>query len=206
MSDMEVDEAPPKLSRSDDTQPSPRGRTAAKPVDPSAQTQTSARRRIVQQGNVPSMDTVPRQLAAPISGVRVGVLIGLTDAGRTPLVIFQGQADSAAVAARATLDIHGAHIGRSVVLMFEDGDPRRPIIMGCLAPVESQAMDARLGQLEVETNGERLLITAKELLVLRCGKATITLTKAGKVLIQGTYISTRSSGVNRIKGGSVQLN
>jgi hypothetical protein len=26
------------------------------------------------------------------------------------------------------------------------------------------------------------------------------------VLIQGTYVSSRSSGVNRIKGGSVQLN
>jgi hypothetical protein len=59
---------------------------------------------------------------------------------------------------------------------------------------------------EVDTDGERLLVTAKEQLVLRCGKATITLTKAGKVLIQGTYVSSRSSGVNRIKGGSVQLN
>jgi hypothetical protein len=42
--------------------------------------------------------------------------------------------------------------------------------------------------------------------VLRCGQASVTLTKAGKVLIRGTYVSSRSSGVNRIKGGSVQLN
>jgi hypothetical protein len=42
--------------------------------------------------------------------------------------------------------------------------------------------------------------------VLRCGKASITLTKAGKVLVQGTYVSHRSSGVIRIKGGAVQLN
>jgi hypothetical protein len=26
------------------------------------------------------------------------------------------------------------------------------------------------------------------------------------VLIEGTYVSSRSSGVNRVKGGSVQLN
>jgi len=26
------------------------------------------------------------------------------------------------------------------------------------------------------------------------------------VLIQGTYVSSRSSGVNRVKGGSIQLN
>jgi len=42
--------------------------------------------------------------------------------------------------------------------------------------------------------------------VLRCGKASITLTREGKVLIHGSYISSRSTGVNRVKGGSVQLN
>jgi hypothetical protein len=42
--------------------------------------------------------------------------------------------------------------------------------------------------------------------VLRCGKASITLTSAGKVLIRGTYVLSRSSGVNKIKGGSIQLN
>lgn len=51
-----------------------------------------------------------------------------------------------------------------------------------------------------------MIVSAKEQLVLRCGKASITLTKAGKVLIKGSYVLSRSSGVNRIKGGSVQLN
>ena len=30
--------------------------------------------------------------------------------------------------------------------------------------------------------------------------------RAGKVLIRGAYLLSRSSGVNRIKGGSVQIN
>jgi hypothetical protein len=59
---------------------------------------------------------------------------------------------------------------------------------------------------EIEADAERLIVSAKDQLVLRCGKASITLTKAGKVLIQGTYLSNQSSGVNRIKGGSVQIN
>jgi hypothetical protein len=42
--------------------------------------------------------------------------------------------------------------------------------------------------------------------VLKCGNASITLTKAGKILVEGTYVSNRSSGVMRIKGGSVQIN
>jgi hypothetical protein len=59
---------------------------------------------------------------------------------------------------------------------------------------------------ELENDGERLIVTAKTQLVLRCGKASITLTNAGKVLIEGAYVSSRSTGVNRINGGSVQLN
>ena len=34
----------------------------------------------------------------------------------------------------------------------------------------------------------------------------ITLTRAGKVLITGGYVSSRSKGVNRVKGASVQIN
>ena len=142
----------------------------------------------------------------PIAGVRIGTLVGMTDEGRMPLVIFPGQRGSAAVAARAALDLHGDHVGRDVVLMFEDGDPRLPIILGCLPHAGGRPLAARPGQVEVDADGERLMVSAKEQLVLRCGKASITLTKEGKVLIQGAYVSSRSTGVNRIKGGSVQLN
>jgi hypothetical protein len=142
----------------------------------------------------------------PIHGVRIGTLVGLTDDGCTPLVMYSGQPGSAALPARATLDLHGAHIGRDVVLMFEDSDPRRPVLLGCLTQKPAWPLTERPGQVEVDADGERLVVNAKEELVLRCGKASITLTKAGKVLIHGAYVSSRSSGVNRIKGGSVQLN
>jgi hypothetical protein len=142
-----------------------------------------------------------------ISGVRRGVLVGIADAGRVPLVVYAGQQTSAAVAARSTVDLHAAHVGREVVLMFEDGDPGCPIILGCLIP-QLAATDQHVagGQIELDADGERLIVTARDQLVLRCGKASITITKAGKILLDGTYISSRSSGVNRLKGGSVQIN
>jgi hypothetical protein len=138
--------------------------------------------------------------------VTVGVLIGFRDDGATPLVLFPGQPGTAAVPARATLDVHGAHIGRKVLLLFENGDPALPIITGLMRQPAAWPMPDRPAQVEVQADGERLLLDARQQLVLRCGKASITLTREGKVLIQGSYISSRSSGVNRIKGGSVQLN
>lgn len=55
-------------------------------------------------------------------------------------------------------------------------------------------------------DGETRLIEAKEELVLRCGEASITLSKNGKIAIRGKYILNRATGVNRILGGSVQVN
>ena len=152
---------------------------------------------------------VSRVDIAPVNSLQsaaVGVLIGFRDDGATPLVIFAGQPGDAAVPARSTQDVHGCHIGRQVVLMFEGGDPHRPIIVGCLQRADGWPFPNNAGHVEVESDGARIIVGAKEQLVLRCGKASITLTKSGKVLIHGTYLSNRSSGVIRIKGGSVQLN
>lgn len=143
--------------------------------------------------------------AEPLPSVVIGELIAITDDGCTPLVLFPGQTGNAALRARSVIDLHGAHIGQSVVLSFEQGDAARPIVMGVLRSSESQPLEAP-GQVEVEADGERMFVSAREQLVLKCGKASITLTRAGKVLIEGSYVSSRSSGVNRVKGGSIQLN
>jgi hypothetical protein len=143
----------------------------------------------------------PREGAA-----MMGTLVGFKDEGCTPLVMFAGQRGSAAVPATTVVDVHGMHIGRQVVLLFEQGDRLRPIIVGVVRGRQSWPVSEQPSQVEVEADGERLIISAQEQLVLRCGRASITLTKAGKVLIQGTYVSNRSSGVMRIKGGSVQIN
>ncbi len=145
-------------------------------------------------------------LAAPIVGVVIGDLVAIADDGRAPLVVFPGQPGSAALRARSTVDLHGAHMGRQVVLMFEYGDPHRPLVMGVLREGSENALGPHPGSVEIDVDGARMIVSAKDELVLRCGKASLTLTKAGKVLIDGTYVLSRSSGVNRVKGGSVQLN
>lgn len=143
---------------------------------------------------------------AALAGVVTGELIALDEDGVTPLVRYDGQPGSAALRARTTVDLHGAHIGAGVLLLFERNDAARPIVIGVLRGRAGWPLPAPPAQVVVEADGERLVVTAREQLVLRCGKASVTLTKAGKVLIEGTYLLSRSSGVNKIKGGSVQLN
>jgi Domain of unknown function (DUF6484) len=147
----------------------------------------------------PSADSVTQ-------GVVVGELLALADDGTTPLVRYAGQIGTSAVRARATVDLHGLHIGASVVLMFEHADPERPVVLGLLRGQPGWPAASKPTQVSVDVDGQRMIVSADEQLVLRCGKASITLTKAGKVLVEGTYLSSRSTGVNRIKGGSVQLN
>lgn len=60
--------------------------------------------------------------------------------------------------------------------------------------------------IEALVDGKRVVIDAADEIVLRCGKASITLRRNGRIVIRGTYVETRAEGVNRVKGGSVQIN
>src|SRR4051812_36722119 len=56
------------------------------------------------------------------AGIVIGELVAVSGDDSTPLVVFPGQTGSAAVGARSVIDLHGAHIGRHVVLIFEGAD------------------------------------------------------------------------------------
>ena len=143
--------------------------------------------------------------AATAGGVAIGLLMGFDEAG-APLVVYPGNPNEEAVPARATARLSPADVGCEVALLFEDGEPSAyPLLIGRILK-GADPVRARLRELEIQLADERLELSARREVVIRCGKASITLTPAGKVLIRGTYISSRSSGANRIKGGSVQLN
>jgi hypothetical protein len=177
----------------------------------------SARDR-VEEGGVPSPESeasaalhamlasrpVPAE-TMPGASVVVGELIGIVDEGRIALVMYPGQSGSAALRARSVVDLRGEQIGSSAVLMFEGGSSMQPIVMGLLRAESPTAFDAP-GHVEVSVDGTRMTVSAKDRLDLRCGEASITLTRAGKIFIEGSYILNKSSGVNRITGGSVQIN
>jgi len=156
------------------------------------------------------------QAGQPISGVRVGWIAGF-DARRGVLVDFPGS--GGAVPARSIVPLDQQAVERAVadrqgaVLQFENGDSKLPVLMGLLQPtVQTPLLDAILAappegeKVEAKVDGKRVVIEGKDEIVLRCGQASITLRRNGKVLLRGTYLETRATGTNRIKGGAVQIN
>jgi hypothetical protein len=150
-------------------------------------------------------------LGQGIPGARIGSIVDIGDDG-FPLVDFPENPSGFPVPAQTTVAVDTGHIGRAAVLVFEGADPQKPVIVGLLQPPRKQGvappeiMAPATGDRSTDVDQERLVITAPKEIIFRCGQASITLTRAGKILICGTFLLNRSTGVNRIQGGSVQIN
>lgn len=147
----------------------------------------------------------------PITAPRAGRLVGHNEQGRL-LVDFAGN-PFGPLRARTTVVLAPDELQRAVneqcpvLLLFEEGDPGRPIVVGLLRDEQQvSAPPPAALPVEVEADGRRVEVEAADELVLRCGEASLVLRRNGRVIIRGTYVETRSKGVNRIKGGSVLIN
>lgn len=127
-----------------------------------------------------------------LPGVQVGVVDGTDDRGR-PLVRLGSDAARASevVWSGEPLDWR-ACAGLRVVVGLRDGDPGQPIVLGLL-----DAPPARDGPVRIESERE---------IVLACGQSRIALRADGRVEISGAYVLSRSSGPNKLKGGTVDIN
>lgn len=149
-----------------------------------------------------------------LDGMQVGRITEIAEdgsifidfSGNTSSPIQASVAASAAEIIKNTLDYSSLNI----LIAFEHNDADRPIIIDVVNDrINRDSSDISINRNELDSvriDGETLTFDAKKEIVLRCGKASITLTRAGKVLIRGAYLSNYSSGVNRIKGGSVHIN
>lgn len=148
----------------------------------------------------------PRRLAPPRTGldtgweVVIGKIVGVISTAEA-LIEVARVSPGTAMKARTVVSLTENDIGRPAVLAFEDGDLAKPIILGLVKTVENG-----VGKVGVRADAGRFVVTAEREIELRCGEASITLTRAGKVLIKGEYVLTRAKGLNRIKGGAVSIN
>jgi hypothetical protein len=137
----------------------------------------------------------PVAVAGPTEVV-IGRIVSVGEDG-APLVDFAGNPAGEPVKALATARYDDVACGASVALMFVEGDRARPLAIGVVSQPEEASAAAP---------SETLTFTAAREIVLQCGRASIVLTRAGKVLVRGAYLSLRSSGMQRITGASVQIN
>ena len=150
------------------------------------------------------------QVPGVYSGIVIGTLADPAEDGR-PMVYYPGIPGDKPLAAISTGSPAGHQAGREVALGFVGGNPALPIILGLIQKTgtseQSTSLETPENRLvDVQLDGDRLTLTADREIVLKCGKSSITLTREGKVILKGAYLSTHSTGVNRIKGGSVQIN
>jgi len=137
--------------------------------------------------------------ARRIHDVVIGQFLGFGEGG--PLVSHDGIPEGRAVTARTLAELMPDMAGCDVALLFEEGDPARPLIVGRV--IEPQEREPRA---EILCDGERVVVTGRERIEFRCGKATIIMEKDGHITIRGTYLVSHASASNRIRGGSVNLN
>jgi hypothetical protein len=145
----------------------------------------------------------------PINHARLGRIVGI-DTDGAPLVEVPENHQGPQRALLATpIDqtrLQNAAANKQVaVLLFEDGDPARPILVGLQMPLPSPGSASAFATL-VQVDGQEVRVEAQEKLHLGCGKASITLFKNGKVAIHGTFVESHAQGTNRIKGAVVKVN
>lgn len=158
------------------------------------------------------------QRAVDFSVPRVGRITSIDEQGQA-WVDFQGNPTGEPLRARSILDAAASAtapsdelVGAEVLLTFEHADPVLPIVTGVvrarLRPRASvPAVTLEPGALkDVLIDGRQLVFSAQQQILLRCGKSSVLLRRDGKVVIRGTHLLSRSSGANKIKGATIDLN
>jgi len=145
------------------------------------------------------MEPTVEELAASMEGgIHLGTVDRVDDSGSAWVRLPRRKPSAALRIAGVSVEqLRAAHVAGTTVVVAVAGKSKL-VVLGVLA------VGAASGEAQVD--GRKLTLTGEEEVTLKCGKASITLTSAGKVLIKGEYVLSRSSGVNRIKGGAVQIN
>lgn len=162
-----------------------------------------------------SIDRTEAMHAEPINGIAVGVVTRSPSHSDDSRISVRWKNENGVVIFRDLLSTNGLqlHNGDDVILSKPGNFPEW-IITDVLNRQNSVNFEQNISlqtntaenEAIIVVDGERVEITGKDEIVLKCGDASLTLRRNGRVVIKGTHIESRSKGPNKIKGGSVQIN
>jgi hypothetical protein len=95
--------------------------------------------------------------------------------------------------------------GRDVIFVAEDDDEHGYILGVIEAPTTAEPECVAPGDDGVETPTV-VALRAEHRLELTCGRASLTMNADGTVVLKGTTVISRASGVNKIRGAAVRIN
>jgi len=168
------------------------------------------------KATVQKLQIARRQVSRDFSCPCTGHIVEILQSGEVT-VDFVGNTHGPIVARSTIQGRNEAVVGEfgpgvSVLLVFEDGDPTRPVLVG---PINERLFAPDVLQLPLKRSehsefavldGKRIRLEAKEEIVLQCGKGSITLTADGRIVIKGNEIVSRASRAHKIKGATVNIN
>jgi hypothetical protein len=95
--------------------------------------------------------------------------------------------------------------GRDVIFVAEEDDEHGYILGIIEPPTTAEPQCAALGDESAETPTV-IVLRAEHRLELTCGRASLTMNADGTVVLKGTTVVSRASGVNKIRGAAVRIN
>lgn len=152
------------------------------------------------QGPLPERNTPE---AARLHGVALARIASVDADGVSIHLPLRGETP---VPAASLCALTEAATGRECAVLFLEGDPNRPLIIGLLLETTGTEKGESDGLREIRADDERIVIEAERELELRCGEAVMLLRRNGEIHLRGTYITSQASATQRIRGGSVHVN
>ncbi|MCB9881266.1 MAG: hypothetical protein H6834_05700 [Planctomycetes bacterium] len=148
-----------------------------------------------QGAGVAFQDVLPGVEVARLMAIESGVpVVQLADGTVTRSLILAGALTTSNVGAR--------------VLVVQPAGTGLPVVLGLVRETidEDAAVSGERQDVRPTEPNRKVRIEATGELDLRCGEASLSMRRNGKIVLRGVEIVSRASRANKVKGGTVRIN
>lgn len=143
-----------------------------------------------------------------VHGAVVATLAGVDRDGSVRVVLpGHGEARARLLSGVSRAELQRSSAGREVLVVCEQGDPARPVLMGLLEdPAEALLSFVAADETAPAGDARDRVFAAEGSITLVCGEASLTLHADGRVVTRGVNVVSVASEQQRIQGAVVRIN